>query len=251
LPLEKVIKKNDADKDYHKLIDLNGLKKLVPLRSRRYIKQTHVDLINATLDDQDYKNVLYENFFTWFDVMHESRYRIESYANAVKYCTHKLMGSSNLQAFIKTFPERYKKLVDQGRTTNVINGHVGMYNKSELVTKIMERSLVPIWIMNSGILQEAINTQATLMRTAKSEQVRMKAAANLIEHLKQPEKVKVDLNVGVSNDTVEDLREITRGLAIQQRKIIMSGGMSADEVAAMDVIKKEEDDTIEAEFTEE
>ncbi len=242
---------NVLDYDWKDRVSVESLKKLVPTRSKRYITENHVNIINAALDDQDYKDVLYENFFTWFDVMHTSQYKIESYANAVKYCTHKLMGNNNLQAYIKTFPAKHEKFVAKGKAKNVINGHVSMYNKSDLVVKIMERSLIPVWIMNSGILQEAINMQATLMRDAKSETVRMKAAATLIEHLKQPENVKVDLNVGVSNDTVEDLRDITRSLAVEQRRMIQAGGMSARDVAEMRVVKKyEEEGVLDAEFVE-
>lgn len=233
---------------------LGLLRGITPLAIRSNLTQEMVNMINTSIDDTEEKELVRENFITWIAVLGMGKFKVKSYVNAVKYVTNKLMGDTNRVSYAKTFPTRYTRLLDRGKSIEQIAGHVSMYNKSLIVTKIIERTLIPVWIYNSDILQEAINTQAELMRFAKSETVRMKAAANLIEHLKQPEAVKVDLSVGVSNDTIEDLRMVTKGLAIEQRRIIQAGGMSARQVAEMEVIKKglspDNEAAIEAEFEE-
>jgi hypothetical protein len=208
-----------------------------------------VDLINSSIDDSEIRDVYRENILSWINVLQEGKWKINDYANAVKYVTYKLLGDTQMSSWVKVFPDRFQKLVDKGIPDKNISAHVTMYNKTPLVLKIHERTLPAIHLLNSDILQEAINVEATLMRTSRSDTVRMKAAAILIEHLKAPESLKVDINVGVSNDTVEDLRGITRALAVEQKRMIESGGMSAKGIAEMDVIRKRED-AIDAEFEE-
>jgi len=232
-------------------LTIHQIRACAPLGVRKNITQKMVDVINAAVDDSDVKDRFREHILSWINVMQEGKWKMADYANAVKYVTYKLMGDTQMSAWAKVFPERLQRLVDKGIPDKNISAHVTMYNKTPLVLKITERTLPPLHIINSDILQEAINVEAELMRSANSETVRMKAAATLIEHLKAPESLKVDINVGVSNDTVEDLREITRALAVEQRKMIESGGMSAKGIAEMDVIKKVRDEAIiEAEFDE-
>ncbi|HID93645.1 MAG TPA: hypothetical protein EYP60_06075, partial [bacterium (Candidatus Stahlbacteria)] len=231
-------------------LTVHQLRACAPLSIRKNITQKMCDMINADIDDSDTKQEFREHLIGWIDVMAEGRWKFQDYINACKYMTFKLMGASQQSAWIKVFPDRFQAMIDKGQSANAISSRVSLYNNNPLVQNIAKRTLPSLHVLNSDILQEAINVEATLMRTAKSETVRMKAAATLIEHLKPPEAIKVDLNVGVSNDTVEDLREITRGLAIQQQKVIESGFMSAEQIAKMPVISKREEEIVDAEFSE-
>ncbi len=235
-------------------LTIDQLRACAPLSVRKGITQEMTIMVNAAMDDAELKEDFREHVLSWIGVMSQGKYKFQSYVNACKYVTHLLLKDTQQMAWVKTFPDKYQRLVDNGIPTKNISSHVSAYNRSDLVMKIVERTLPPLHVLNSDILQEAINVQATLMRTAKSETVRTKAAANLIEHLKAPEALKVDLNVGVSNDTVEDLRNITRALAVQQKKMIEGGGMTAKGIAEMSVIGKVNVDPdevlIEAEFEE-
>lgn len=230
-------------------LTIHQVRACAPLSVRKNITQKTVDLINSSIDDSEIRDVYRENILSWINVLQEGKWKINDYANAVKYVTYKLLGDTQMSSWVKVFPDRFQKLVDKGIPDKNISAHVTMYNKTPLVLKIHERTLPAIHLLNSDILQEAINVEATLMRTSRSDTVRMKAAAILIEHLKAPESLKVDINVGVSNDTVEDLRSITRALAVEQKRMIESGGMSAKGIAEMDVIRRRED-AIDAEFEE-
>ncbi len=235
-----------------KQVTLDQLRGCVPLNIRKNLKQGMVDLINSSCDDTEERDRFRENVLTWADVLGRGKWKFKDYICAVRYVSHKLMGDGNTIAYAKVFPNRYQRMVNKGYDSKKISAHTTMYNKTDLVSKIVERTLQPIWVLNSDILQEAINTQAELMRSAKSETVRHKAAANLIENLKKPESIEVELNVGVSNDTVEDLRAVTRALATQQKLMIEQKQVTAFDVAGSDIIVKskadEEHDVIEAEF---
>ena len=231
-------------------LTIHQMRAAAPLSVRKNITQEMCDMINSNIDDSETKQEFREHLIGWVDVMKEGKWKFKDYINACRYMTFKLMGDSQQSAWVKVFPDRFQKMIDSGQSDNAVAARISLYNGNPLVQKIAERTLPSLHVMNSDILQEAINVSAELMRGAKSETVRQKSAATLIEHLKAPETLKVDLNVGVSNDTVEDLREITRGLAVQQQKMIQSGGMSAGQVAEMSVVGKRDEVLIEAEYEE-
>ena len=232
-------------------LTIDQLRACAPLGVRKAVTPKVVALINAEIDNSEIREEFREHVLSWIDVMQHGKWKIKDYVNACKYVTHKLLGSTHQSAWVKTFPDRFQRMVDNGMPDKRIASAVNLYNRGDLVIRITERTLPPLHILNSDILQEAITVQATLMRSAKSETVRQKASATLIENLKPPESVKVDLNVGISNSTIDDLRNVTRALAVEQKKMIESGGMSARQIAEMDVVKMHKDeDIIEAEYKE-
>jgi len=109
--------------------------------------------------------------------------------------------------------------------------------------------LVPVHILNMDVHQEAINIQAELMRDAKSETVRQKAAECLIMQLKAPETAKIEVDVNYNNDSIDELRATTRALAQQQLKLIQSGAVTAEDMAHSDIIARKKD-TVETEYEE-
>ena len=113
-----------------------------------------------------------------------------------------------------------------------IASYVTAYNKSKLVNLIFEQTLIPSHVLNQDLYQRALNVQADLMINAKSEKVRCDAANSLLTQLKAPEVKKVELDIGVKEDgLIAALRATTLELARQQRLMVESGAMNAQEVA--------------------
>ena len=163
-------------------LTVEQLHKMIPLRFKSGINQGFVDELNRLLDESEDKQVIRDNFISWITVLGSSKFKMQTYIEAVKYVSYKMMGDTNIMSYAKAMPTRYQQLVERGKTIDEINAYVGMFNQNKVVVEIIKRTLVPIWVINSDILQEAINTQAELMRSARSETVRMKAASNLIDH---------------------------------------------------------------------
>jgi hypothetical protein len=114
------------------------------------------------------------------------------------------------------------------------------YNKTKLVTVVTEQTLIPTHILNADLFQEAINTQAELMRSANSEKVRSDAANSLMVQLRPPENKKIELDIGIKESTtISELRETTRLLAEEQSRIISAGLVSALDIANSKVIEGE------------
>lgn len=208
------------------------LKYALPAKLKRSINQELVDQINKTLDDPDMYEQYRDNFLSYTSVMQDGRFKIADYISAVKYVSHKLMGASNIEAYTKTFPDKYQRFIAQGVAAKDIASYVTAYNKSKLVNLIMEQTLVPSYVLNQDLYQKALNVQAELMITAKSEKVRSDAANSLLTHLKMPETQKVELEIGVKEDgSIAALRATTLELARQQRLMVQAGAMNAQEVA--------------------
>lgn len=213
-------------------LSIEVIKKALPDKYKRGVTDAVVNRINTILSDPDLHEAYRDNFLTYTSVLTDGRYKMDDYLSAVKYCTHKLMGNSNIDSFIKTFPDRYQTLLAKGVSAKDISAHVAMYNKNKLVNAIMEQSAIPSWIINQDLYQKAINVQVELMQYAQSEKVRSDAANSLLIHLKPPEVKKVELDVGIKkSDDIEQLRMVTLELAAQQRRLIQAGVITPKDAA--------------------
>jgi hypothetical protein len=235
-------------KDSGVVLTKEQLQGSMPKKFRHNVTDEMVSFINATEGDE-FRDVYKENLIGFASVIESGRYKMLDYVNAVKFVSYKLIGDSNTIAYAKTFPDRYQRLVDKNTPMKTIASFSTAYNKGDLVHKILERTLVPVHILNMDVHQEAINTQAELMRSAKSETVRQKAAECLITQLKAPEAAKIEVDVSYSNSSIDELRETTRALAQQQLKMIQSGAVTAEHVAQSDIIARKQD-TVETEYEE-
>ena len=222
------------------LISIEQFKAALPTTMRKAINTELVDSINNTLSSSDELLNLRENLLSYSSVLQDGKYKIQDYINAVKYVSYKLLGNSNLSAYVKTFPDRYQILVSKGSTSKDISCYVAAYNKNKLVNLIFEQTLIPSHILNADLYQKALNTQADLMMTARSEKVRCDAANSILTQLKQPEIKKMELNISKTEDnSISELKRTTLELVVQQRKMIEANAMSASEVAKSKIIEGE------------
>lgn len=221
-------------------LTLDKLKAVMPTRQKQNVTQNLVDEINQLMVEPEYREYFRDNIISYADVLQDPNTTMEGYVRAVKYCSYKLMGSTNQEAWIKTFPERYQRLCDEDKPDAYLRSLVCAYNKGQLVNKILEQSLVPTWLFNADLFQKALNTQAIMMTSAKSEKVRVEAANSLLSHLKRPEAAKLELDVTMKQDeSVANLTKAMSDLAEKQREAISSGLMNAKDVAEAMIIEGE------------
>lgn len=225
-------------------LSVEQFKSALPDKVKKSVNQELIDQINTTLSDPEMYESYRDNLLSYTRVMADGRFKVDSYVSAVKYVSHKLMGCTNIEAYTKTFPDKYDRFVQQGVTAKDIASYVTAYNKSKLVNLIFEQTMIPSYVLNQDLYQKALNVQAELMMTAHSEKVRTDAANSLLTHLKMPETQKVELDINVKEDSsIGALRAATMELARQQRLSMESGQMNAQEVAHTKLV-------IDAEFTE-
>jgi hypothetical protein len=222
---------------YNEPITIEEFKEAMPAHVRKNINPELIDIINTAVTDPEQLAVFRENVIGLTSVMKEGKFKLTDYLSAVKFVSHRLLGDNQNQAWAKTFPVRYNDMIARGIDRSDIGAVTSRYGSSKLVVLLMGQTMMPTHILNAPLYQKAINVQADLMMNAKSEKVRSDAAANLLMTLKPPEVQKVELNIGMKEDsTIQELRETTMALARQQRQMIEAGVVSVKAIAQSKLI---------------
>lgn len=206
------------------MIEYNAFKDLVPKTQRGLITPEFVDKLNEWNADPKLVDSFKENLLSYTGVLKDGKYKLEDYVYAVKYVSYKLLGSSDIDAYAITFPDRYQRLTDEGLDRNGISPYAAAYKKNKLVNAIIEQTLVPTHVLNAPLFQSALNELAYIMINGKSEMARVNAATSILAATKQPEKTKIELDISVNNkDAISELRRATEELAAAQLESIKAG----------------------------
>ena len=221
------------------MLALESVRKLVPKSQRTLITQDFVDKIVASVADTEVAEQFKENFVTYLNVLSKGKYKMDDYISAVKYVSYKLLGYSNIKAYAATFPDRYQRLKDEGQQQ--IEAFVSMYARGKLVNQIFEQTMVPTYVLNAPLHQEALNELATMIRDPDVRgMVKVKACEAILQHTKPPEVVKGELTIGIEqSDTINDLRDIVENLADTHRVLLERKGMTLKEIAEGNIIDTE------------
>lgn len=220
----------------NQLMTVELLKEALPKQLQGNATQEFADLVNNLALDPETCAEIRQNFLTYSKVIVEGKYKTEDYLNAVVYATHKYMGYSNKDAYVRSFPDRYQALVARGATPKDISAYVSAYSKNKLVIALLEQALVPAHLLYQDVFHAAIATQARLMNTAHSEKVQADAANSILTHLKAPEVKKIELDVNVKESGgIAELRETMRDLAEKQKQMIEGKAATAQQMAVVPV----------------
>lgn len=217
------------------MLTLGQVQEALPSNHRNNITQDMVNQLNSLSSDPEEARYIRDNFVSFSKVLQEGRFKVGDYVRAVMYVSHKVMGKSNLESYKATFPERYKDMLDRNRQPKDIASIVTAYNKGQLVTKVMERAMVPSWILNQDMFQSALQTQYDLMTDVSvSDKVRSDAANSILTHLKKPEDNKAELKIEIGlNDGMAALEAQLTAVSKQQLDLIEHDpNVSASDIAA-------------------
>lgn len=218
------------------MLALEAVKKLVPKAQRTMITQDFLDKIVASVTNSEVAEQFKENFVTYLNVLSKGKYKMDDYISAVKYVSYKLVGYSNIKAYAATFPDRYQRLKDEGQQQ--IEAFVSMYARGKLVNQIFEQTMVPTYVLNAPLYQEALNELAMMIKDPDVRgMTKVKACEAILQYTKQPDVVKGELTIGIEqSDTINDLREITENLADTYRMMLEKKGMKLKDVAEANII---------------
>lgn len=219
------------------LLTKDQVERAVPANLKSSITQDLVDTLNQIPVDPDMAQSIRENFLSYSGVLQDGKFKMEDYLHAIAYVSFKLVGRTNKEAYALVFPGRYAALVGRGMSEKDISAYVSAYNKGKLVNLILEQSLVPTWVLNAHVYQEAINTQAWLMANANSEKVRSDAANSILTHLKKPEAAGPLINLDMRESSgMNELKDALRQMAEKQVAAI-EAGVSTKDIAATPLIE--------------
>ena len=210
------------------MLSLETVQKALPSNLRGSATQGLVDILN-NIADPVFAEQVRENFISYTGVLRDGKYKTEDYMNAVMYVSYKLMGDSNQDAYFKTFPQRYANLVAKGTSSKDISAYVSAYNKGKLVNAILEQTLVPTWVLNQHLYQQALTVQADLMMNSGSDKVRCDAANSILTHLAKPKEAGPLVNIDMRETSgISELKTALMDMAKMQQTLIMSGVTTKD-----------------------
>lgn len=213
-------------------LTVEEFRQVLPDKMKKSISQALIDQINTTLSNPEEFENYRNNLVGYTSVMKDGKFKIEQYLDAVRYVSFKLLGATNIEAYMKTFPDKYSKFVADGVSAKDIASYVTAYNKGKLVNLIFEQTLVPTHVLNMDMYQRALNEQMVLGLTAKSEKVRSDALNSVMTQLRPPEVKKIEMDIGVREDqSLNVLKNSMMELVAEQKKALMAGAMNAQQVA--------------------
>ena len=229
---------------------VDELKMSVPKHVRSMVGQNVVDVFNSLESEEgpEFAEHYKQNFVSMSSVMKGGQYAVSDYLDAVKFVAHKLLDNTDIDAYQMTFPHRYLRLLDKwadfGDEAEIrgskISPFVTAYKKGDLVTKVLEQSLVPSRILNAPMFQDALNIQMSIAMNARSEQVRSQAAESVMKYTMSPEAQKIELDIGIKGqDEIMALRTEMHRLASQQQITIESGTNTSLEIAEQRLLYEE------------
>lgn len=218
-------------------LTIEEMRSALPPSLRKGVTDASLQNINATVSDPETHERYRENLLGFATVMREGRFKFDSYVNAVRYVSYKLMSKTNEESYALTFISKMQRFAAEGKGKKEISSYVHAYHHSKLVTILLEQSITPTWIVNQDLHQQALNVLADLMVTANSEKVRSDSADKLLTHLKQPETQKVEIDIGIKKDSsIDALRQATQALVAQSREALAAGQVTAQEIAEQPVL---------------
>lgn len=234
--------------DHDELIDSEFIKRALPVKLPPKRREQIAEQVNLICESPEMRDVYKDNMIGYASVLKEGNFQVSAYLNAVKFVTYKMQNISNTKAWMNTFSERVetiKKKYPPNKVTATCSQYASSYAYTKLVRAIMDQLVIPTHIVNMDLFQEAINTQAKLMRDDSiSPKVRSDAAHSLITTLKPPEVARLELEVKQSSEgkkMMQDFNDTMRMMAETQRQALTKG-YTLDDIRMQDVIVIPEED---------
>ena len=231
-----------------KELSLEGLKLNLPKRFRGVVNQDIVDEINHLVEDPDYGEEFKDSVLTYTDILSgKENWSMAKYLEAVKFYSLTAIGHSQVDAYIKVFPDRLEARISRGQGKEEMRGEAARFNGTELVSRIRNQALVPLHLVNQANVQLGINTLVKIATNGKSEIARVNAATALLKELKPPEAQKIEIDMSVrEGDAILDLKEQLAEMAEAQLKAVDRGQVTVGQLGAL----KPKEEVIEVEVDE-
>ena len=234
------------------LVTKEDLQKHFPSR-KNAITEEAVDIINKSRTEPEFQGEsLLQTAVTYEKVLQQNKAGIKQYLNAIRFCSYLVSLDDNFtEAYKKTFYDTdFVKDRLELSTSDVkykeLTSAASRYRRSKLVVDILTMSQVPLHLMFTGMQYKALGVLNEVMMTARLDRDKINAAKEILAATKGPENVKVDLDIGVKeNSAVQQLNDQLAQLAGSQKIHLEAGNASLKEFGAMKV--KKEVDIIDAE----
>lgn len=210
-----------------------------------------VDLINDANNDPEFNgDEFLENMMTYQNVMLKNSGSLGEYINALKFCAY-------LEADVNNYTEAYKRarandqfVIERADLPKDSTGYkeltnaASRYRKTPMVRDILTQADMPIYLMFRGARYGAVAKLVEEMEDAQFSKDRISAAKAILEHVKPPENMKVELDIGVKQDNVIDRYENMITDLIEHQKREIADGKDLHDITNISIIKTEDKEVI-------
>lgn len=223
-----------------KEVTLEELKKLFPKKKNTITEET-VKVINDSVNDPEFQGYkLTDTLAQYQNVMLKNSLSIEQYIDAVKFCAYlESEGDSYVEAYKKTFIRR-KFVQDRLEVDTAsieyreLTNAASRYRKSPAVVDILTMADVPLYLMFQGFRYEATSILMDRARNSRHDKDKISAAKAILENIKPPENMKIELDVGMKeNSAIQDLNNQLAEAASNALIHLEAGSTSLGELGAM------------------
>ncbi len=176
-----------------------------------------------------------ERLLTFGNVLKSGKFKAREYIKAVQYTSYRAQELSMKKSYMQTFPDRcYRD--GKRKPEGTIDALASIYDKTQLVQGILSQMQIPLHIMMMTQRVKAANVLAHLMVNGDTERIQMESADKLLNHVKIPETIKMELDVGIKSDEVMHSidKQLTALADLAQTKI------QAGIITPIDVIEHKE-----------
>lgn len=212
-------------------LTLATIKSQLTKSQKLLVDEETVSEINKLAIDPEYGPEFLQSYLEHLNILAEApRNNHTQYLHAMKFFSLVEANNSLTDAYVKVFPDRFARREKGNPNCSpeevkaLLRGEASRYNASKLLADIRRVALIPIHLIHRHLLHDAIEVNAELMLTARSEMVRQKAADTLIRELKPAEDAVLQIKVDDGRTSViEQLAKATQELAAKQHEAILAG----------------------------
>ena len=212
-------------------ITVESLQSMFPDKKSTISDKT-VELIKECVDNPEFDGYkLLDTMTNYQNVMSKNSASMGQYLDAIKFSSYLESDDSAVNAYVRTFGSRVfvqerRDLESDSVGYRELTSAAARFRKSPMVVDILTQADVPLYLMFQGQRMQMAMVLSNEAMTAAYSKDRIAAADKFLTHVKPPEGMKIELDVGVGGDTVnalDELRKATEKLAIAQSDSIKAG----------------------------
>lgn len=214
------------------------------------------EYINNTNNSEDFNgDEFLDTLVSYRDVMLNGSYSIKEYVTAVKFCAYLIAEDDNtIEAYKRAraeddFVKERVGAKSGSKEYNALTSAASRYRQSKLVKELLTVSQMPLYLMFQGERYRAVEVLANEMHEAAYSKDRIAAADKLLSHVKPPENLQVELEVGPNKEAVDLSTQLSKQLAesVSVQKQLLESGMDLKEATKLGI---KLNDIIDAEIEE-
>jgi hypothetical protein len=226
-------------------VTMEDMKRLFP-KKKESITEELVTIINDANNNPFFSGDEFMNtIITYKDVMEKQKASLKDYLAAIRFCAYLESEDYNLtEAYKKSHchtefvRERLDSPTNSAEYKQLTNA-ASRYRKRPLIVQILTQSQLGLHLMFQGEQYRAINVLSDIMVNGRSEMARVAAAKELLANTKAPETHKLELDIGIRNESaMESLNAQLAQFALQSMEQLKNGRVDLSTLGAMTVAEE-------------